>query len=203
MIRCLEILGVQTKHLEYLRRLEKVFDGFAKPEELEWQGPMHRPMFILDTLHERFPRARLNVELTKMVYEWAIEYQLPLQSVLVHPATTMSTRLNLNYDDDMIFYQGFKKDLLAVLTSNSVITHLRIVAESRYPDEYPAMTGVFKQNTLPKLEELRLYVRDSPIFTDSKLLLWCTQGGLGEPYFSWFVPHTHISHVHWMDSKAE
>jgi hypothetical protein len=39
------------------------------------------------------------------------------------------------------------------------------------------MTKLFEGRTLPKLKELRLFVKDSPLFTDSELQLWGLQGG--------------------------
>jgi hypothetical protein len=109
-----------------------------------------------------------------------------LWSVLVHPAKArIVTRFDLVLGDNTILYNGFKEALVTVLNRNSVLTHLQIVAKNVVEQSYPLLPVVagFRGKLLPQLRELRLYVKDSPVFTDHELQYWCNQVGWGQLTF--------------------
>ena len=187
MIRYLYVSCWKEEDLEHLPSIKRVFDNLAHLEELEWFGPFQMPSFMLDTLHTRFPDARLNTSLLKMKNESSVVDD-QLSSATVHlflqPAVSTLTHLNITlsafdlfWTDATELWEGFESDLIHMLIRNTALINLQVVAKGLIEPRRQLRKSFMMAELLPKLEELRLYVENSPIFEHDELLHWGTRGG--------------------------
>jgi hypothetical protein len=176
MIRSLYISDLKGKHIEQLPQINNLVDALVNLEKLKWYGPLEMPIYILHALYTRFPKAHLSVMSIQSTFNNTKERH-PTLGVLVHPAAQMLTQFNVFLGEGEQLYVGFKIDIMCTLMQSPALTHLRIIADTMGPDFWPTTTRLFERYTLPKLKELRLFVKDSSFFTDSEIELWGLQGG--------------------------
>ena len=166
-IRSLCVTGIDKNYFEQLDRLERLICGLANLETFKWVGSIQMPKFMLDLLCVRFPKLQLEVKSAVPIFEVKEEIQ-PLERILVHPASSMITRLDVITDENNGLYEGFKH-LMGMLMCNSVLTRLQIVGNRSGMDQDPTRLQNIKGRKLPRLRDLRLYVRDSSVFTNHEL----------------------------------
>jgi hypothetical protein len=188
IIRRLAVLSVEEKHIDELFRIGKLIVAtMGNLKELEWQGTLCMLVPIVETLHIRCPGIRLSLRAmkTKKSFETSA-INKALRPVLIHPTVArVLTRFEIVLGEHSIYYHDFKGALVAMLTSNSVLTHLQIVAKNIVERRFPENLGTagFRGKRLPKLKELRLYVDQSSVFTDDELQYWGRQGGFDQITF--------------------
>jgi len=177
-IRSLFITGIDKNYFEQLDRLERLICGLANLQTFKWAGSIQMLKFMLDLICVRFPKLQLEVKSAVPILEVKEDIQ-PLERILVHPASSMITRLEVITDENNGLYEGFKH-LMGMLMCNSVLTRLQIAGNRSGIDQDPTRLQNIKGRKLPRLRDLRLYVRDSSVFTNHELLLLGDNGGWDE-----------------------
>ncbi|KAG9190238.1 hypothetical protein G6011_08326 [Alternaria panax] len=182
MIRHLH-LCLEEKYAEHRHRIEKLFDGLTNLEELDWEGPLHIPVSILAKLYTRFRRARLSIKSKGALWE-SPTTGVPLISSIhladigvAHPITTMVTHLCLTLNGEFKIWACFREDLIFTIIKNPALISLQIIAARILENRRTSMADTMKEHVLPKLQELHLFVANSPVFTQDELLVWSLQGG--------------------------
>lgn len=112
--------------------------------------------------------------------------QLSLATVhlFLQPAVSTLTHLNIRlsaYDqywtDTSELWEGFEKDFICMLIRNTALINLQVTAKGLLEPRRQVRKSFMLAESLPKLEELRLYVGNSPVFERDELRHWGTQGG--------------------------
>lgn len=175
-IRILSILGTSRDSAIRLIDLYVLFSRLTYLQQLDWEGCLNIPHFILQTLHDRFPEARLNVDASQSRLGVAGSAPQPLYSVLNSPAGWQLAKFDFSPTCVAQVYANFKRDLVGMLKRNRTLSFLRI-----YEDQtlygyklYPELQRHFRGGTFPPITQLLL---SSDIFTSRELSMWGSRGG--------------------------
>ncbi|KAF1945754.1 hypothetical protein EJ02DRAFT_451171 [Clathrospora elynae] len=107
----------------------------------------------------------------------------PLYTVLKHLASSRLTYFGFSPTIASQYYEGFKADLLAMMTRNTGLLTLRILEERALglSKTYPEMLPYFQNNSLPKLQSLTIVTTDGlTLFHGPELEIWGGQGGFDD-----------------------
>ncbi|KAH7349139.1 hypothetical protein BKA66DRAFT_476961 [Pyrenochaeta sp. MPI-SDFR-AT-0127] len=175
-IRVLGILGTGRDSAIRLSDLYVLFSRLTHLEQLDWEGSLNIPQFILESLHVRFPRARFTVDAFQTKLGIANNAPHLQYSVLNNPAGWQLTKFDFSPNYVSQLYGNLKYDLVSMLKRNRTLWFLRI-----YEDQtlygyklYPEVLRHFRGGTFPPLTQLLL---SSNIFTSRELAIWGSRGG--------------------------
>ncbi|CAI6335493.1 unnamed protein product [Periconia digitata] len=136
-----------------------------------WRGKMSIPPECLDVLAS-YPELEFVIEALRndSYIKWP-QVQGGRWDFLTHPVASLLTMFEWVPDDTEQFYEGFKKDLVTMLKSNSVLLVLAIMPQCHCNIEYPEMALEFSTHQFPKLRVLKLDT-NIKMFSIQELVLW-------------------------------
>ncbi|OAL51965.1 hypothetical protein IQ07DRAFT_479634, partial [Pyrenochaeta sp. DS3sAY3a] len=179
-IHRLSLSGTDKDSTMQLLDLYVLFSRLTCLQELIWEGSFNVPHFILETLSNRFPKARLFIQATELKLGVALDAPQPLHTVLNHPVSGQLTRLDFEPSDIGQVYDGFKQDVIKMLKHNQGLRYFRFHEDFESPREYPELLSHFQSGTFPQPKELLLTTH---MFTCRELSLWAAKGGWSELTF--------------------